>query len=253
MAQALPNQAIGFVNKDLVANANRAVIAPINNFIGAVDAALPRTVKLSMASIADSALYNINPTFANNVELQCSKHNSSVGDVCGSVSGTLTPVGTRCSMDSQCTASATCVSPSVNLFANCAQNASWQGTCTCSVERFWHCNIAAGMCEVGISPWKQPPLQKCPSQGKLAFVDTYITFNARCYIAPTWSCHGITDEKAFGICRKATLSTGALGPYLCREYCAPTPFNVDNQLVQVRAYRFSFKMLEITVLHCELV
>jgi hypothetical protein len=144
------------------------------------------------------------------------------------------PTVTRCRRDAECRdPQASCMSPSSLRYPGCAQNSSAAAAvdfrCACASESSSHCDFVTGMCAVGPSPYSQPPLTVCPSNGKLALVDSSPYFDAMCYVTPLWKCRGTGD---MGSCRRNLVMSVRL-PELCRSFCEPSPFNDDNQLSQI--------------------
>lgn len=139
---------------------------------------------------------------------------------------------TPCSNNIACAGSGTfCVVESAaqcNQPAPSASCAAWGPTCPCSslTSQDYFCNFASGFCQEGISPF-QDPLDTCPPNLKADLVPSTPYFDALCMIAPVWECQFRQDPN----CVNKILLNSLQGPYLCRDYCDPSAFNVDNQLI----------------------
>ena len=69
------------------------------------------------------------------------------------------------------------------------------------------------------------------------FGEDTVYWNAMCNILPVYECqppNGATlSASQLEACIQGLLNTNQVqGPYLCRDFCSPSPFNADNQLLQ---------------------
>lgn len=121
-------------------------------------------------------------------------------------------------------------------------NDLWEKPCPCTAlsPQSSFCNVAAGFCQAGISPFGDP-LATCPANGINAFVDSTPFFNAMCFIVPAYKCaSGIfsdgfprTDAQVLSCVQDLVNAQQLSGPHLCRDFCSPSVFNIDNHLVQI--------------------
>jgi hypothetical protein len=125
-------------------------------------------------------------------------------------------------------------------------NDLWDKPCPCTAlnppNSF--CNVAAGFCQAGISPFGDP-MSTCPAAGVNAFVDSSPYFNSLCFIIPVYTCaasgglfsDGVprTDAQIQSCVAGLVKAQQLSGPHLCRDFCSPSVFNIDNRLVQVGA------------------
>jgi hypothetical protein len=98
-----------------------------------------------------------------------------------------------------------------------------------------HCNLATGYCQAGETPFTSP-LETCPASFEPSW-DGYHT--GTCYISPAWKCGGVTGVAELNRCRYTTAQTSLEGPYLCKEFCDPTPINKNNWLTSIDSTQFS--------------
>jgi hypothetical protein len=83
----------------------------------------------------------------------------------------------------------------------------------------WHCELSSGTCSLGPSPYNQPPLSQCPTNGKAGLsADTPALYDAMCLVTPAFKC--ALNNTA---CRLGLLTTAPLR--LCRLYCDSSPLN----------------------------
>jgi hypothetical protein len=64
-----------------------------------------------------------------------------------------------------------------------------------------------------------------------------VYFNAMCFLLPVYECKPLNGNllttQQMQFCIESMLLTNQVqGPYLCRDFCDPSPFNTDNQLYQ---------------------
>jgi hypothetical protein len=103
----------------------------------------------------------------------------------------------------------------------------------------YFCNYAVNTCQEGITPFADP-IMTCPVPGNMdlsraLFVQDEAYYNAICWIIPAYKCAKKVPRPsttaALEACIESLVTDGMLqGPHLCRDYCSPDAFNVDNKL-----------------------
>lgn len=113
-------------------------------------------------------------------------------------------------------------------------NDAWAKPCPCNAltSGASYCNYASGFCNEGISPFGDP-LSSCPAAGVSAFVDDTAYRNAMCWTFQASFCISATDSLLTACIRNrlASASPTVSGPHLCRDFCSPSIFNLDNRLI----------------------
>jgi hypothetical protein len=127
--------------------------------------------------------------------------------------------------------------------------------CPCAhiVSGNFHCNFGSGFCEEGLSPYGDP-LATCPpldalvnpQNNKSAFVDSTEYYNSMCWVVPAYECSSwpnastATIQECIHNRYLTTIQNGSsaadIGPHLCRDYCSPSAFSIDNLLLQDPLY-----------------
>jgi hypothetical protein len=121
-----------------------------------------------------------------------------------------------------------------NLVGGINMNDMWAKPCACNqlTTQNSFCNFASGFCQEGISPFGDP-LSSCPADGIQSFVESTDYYNAMCWLYPAWKCSATSDE-SLTACIQTNLNSAkpsVTGPHLCRDFCSPSLFNMDNRLV----------------------
>jgi hypothetical protein len=126
---------------------------------------------------------------------------------------------------------------------NYRETEEWAQPCLCTQTKGsdFFCNYASGFCQYGISYFGDP-LMECPvgSPADLQHnvqtmtanpfgMDT-VYYNAMCFILPVYECkppnYGVLDAADFRYCLESMIASNQVqGPYLCRDFCDPSPFN----------------------------
>ena len=147
--------------------------------------------------------------------------------------------------------------------------------CDCSnlASHNFFCNYASGFCQEGINPFGDP-VSTCPAptaagvtDGKAVFVDSSPYYNALCFVLPVYKC-GIDQATSKRLTNltvatrsaciehmllqaslgkststedyRGTAQTPTLeGPYLCRDFCSPSAFSLDNVLLDKHSSNIS--------------
>lgn len=113
--------------------------------------------------------------------------------------------------------------------------------CACEdlKDHQFFCNYATNRCESGITPFADP-IMKCPgttaTAAKTYFKEDTPYYNAICWIVPAYKCKPadgstLTDGQMKQCVEKLLSDEKSVqGPHLCRDFCSPDAFNVDNRV-----------------------
>ena len=126
----------------------------------------------------------------------------------------------------------------------------WAQPCLCEQTKGgdFFCNYASGFCQYGISYFGDP-LMQCPvgtpadlqssvqTMSANPFGEDTVYYNSMCWILPVYECqpanNGVLSMQQMQACIQGMLNSQKVqGPFLCRDFCNPSPYNTDNQLYQ---------------------
>lgn len=251
------NWAIQTINNDLIHSFNSVLNLVDNNYVdlGFRTKEPSSFVKLSSESTnvdgSQKWLDNLKkirpfqqPSMSTSSTLTCSGP---------STVGTPQIEATPCTQDSTCTnaqcrieSPKQCQAASAyftnNIVGGVNLNEQWDYACPCNslTTGNYFCNVGAGFCQEGITPFADP-IMTCPVGGTANLVESTDWFNSMCWVidaSVVHSCNKLNTTTALTNCISQLSTTGTpsvssyQGPYLCRDFCSPSLWNINNKLVQ---------------------